>query len=129
MRAKPVVCVLAIVLALGIAVAAAGGRPSSITVSSSKHHAAIGDDIVLMATVAPLDPQGAPPTGDVTFTDGPDVIATVKLENIDGAMRARFVTGTLPEGAHQIIARYAGDEQFAPGESTPFAQFITAPQR
>jgi hypothetical protein len=70
-----------------------------------------GDEVVLTSTVARTTPPGgAPtPTGFVGFYDGEVEIATAAL---DGAGTATLATTDLSVGAHQLTARYLGDDTY-----------------
>lgn len=120
---------LAAVMAVtAMAAGAAGSRPSTLTLSSSRQHATTGEEVVLTALVSPPDPSAPSPSGEVTFTEGLDIIATVRVQDVEGAIRARLITSALGEGVHQIVARYSGDQHYAPATSMPFAQFVVIPQ-
>lgn len=83
--------------------------PSETRLLAAPQPAFYGDAVTLTATV----PVGA--AGTVTFIDG----ATEVGAKIISAASASFTTSSLAVGVHSLIARFSGDERFAPSESAP----------
>ena len=81
---------------------------SVTTLSSSANPSVYGQTVTFTATVSPVLPAVATPTGTVTFTDGGTTLATVAV--ISG--QATYSTSTLIVGSHSIGATYNGDSQF-----------------
>ena len=73
------------------------------------------------ATVSPVAPATATPTGTVTFRDGTTVLATVTL--VGG--KASFTTTRLEAGTHPITATYSGSLTFGGSASAVLNQVIT----
>ncbi|MEI6604022.1 MAG: autotransporter-associated beta strand repeat-containing protein, partial [Verrucomicrobiota bacterium] len=94
-------------------------RPATSTtlaLASGGNPCDFGASLTYTATVV-----GATPTGNVIFRDGAVVLGTVAL---NGSFKANLTTSGLASGAHLITARYAGDANNAPGDSTPLAQNV-----
>ncbi|MFE2142028.1 Ig-like domain-containing protein [Streptomyces sp. NPDC059456] len=69
-----------------------------------------GRTVTLTASVATANPAAGTPGGTVTFSDGPQQLATVPLTG----GRAEFKAASLRPGAHRISAAYSGDPAFVP---------------
>jgi hypothetical protein len=70
-------------------------------------------------------------TGSVTFMDGTVVLGTAVLSANGGVIvslttdaNAAFATTNLVTGAHQVVAVYSGDNNFAPSTSVPAANMV-----
>ena len=62
-----------------------------------------------------FDASPPPPTGNVTFSDGPTVLGTFPL-----TQNTATFTVTLPgPGSHQVTASYSGDAVYNPASSPP----------
>lgn len=108
-----------------IAVGAAG---STMTITSSANPSKAGQAVTFNVVVVPVIPSAAKsnsvkaltqahaiPTGNVTFTDNGNLIATVPL---DANGRASYTTPSLLVGIHTITASYSGDASSAAGSAT-----------
>jgi hypothetical protein len=73
-----------------------------------------GQRVVLTASVIPVSPLIATPTGTVTFRDGLAVLGVVPL----GSAQASLTTMSLPPGVNEITAVYSGDPSFS-GNTSP----------
>ncbi len=73
------------------------------------------------ATVSPVAPATATPTGTVTFKDGATVLGTATLI----AGKASFTTTRLEAGTHPITATYGGSLLFGGSASAVLNQVIT----
>lgn len=78
-----------------------GQEETTTTLTTSANPAGFGTSVTFTATVSAL----TIPTGTVSFTDGPGVIAQIALA--DGV--ATFTTSDLAEGSHSIQAWYSSD--------------------
>jgi hypothetical protein len=81
-------------------------QPTTTDVESDLNPSFEGDTVTLTATVST---SSGTPTGNVTFFDGLDSVATVAL---DGAGTASLTTSTLTPGIHLITAEYGGDATY-----------------
>jgi hypothetical protein len=107
-RVVAAVAALLGLLALGSPAAAARQlAPSSTTLAISPNPAPVGVAVTLTATVTCT---GFPPTGNVTFFDGPDLLTTVEVDNMG---HATFITPFATAGGHQITASYSGNPNCA----------------
>ncbi len=94
------------------------GAPD-VSVSSSDNPSLPGAPITLTAIISSQD---GPPTGAVTFRDGPDVLAAhVALTR---AGTASFTTSALADGLRAITAEYEGDGTHAPAASPRLRQDV-----
>ncbi len=93
---------------------------TTVAVSSSKSTTTFGEPFTLTATIAPLTVTTAPPpTGNVSFADGPTVIGGSAIS----AGSTSFSTGTLTAGSHVLTASYGGDTLYMPS-STSLTQTV-----
>ncbi len=81
---------------------------SVTTLSASANPSVYGQTVTFTATITPVLPAVATPTGTVTFTDGGTTLATVAV--VGG--HATYSTSSLIVGSHTIQANYNGDSQF-----------------
>ena len=82
---------------------------ATISLSSSSQTVMAGMSLSFTATVSP-PPNGAAPTGSVTFYDGAAALGTVALSSYMGtSMQAVFTTTGLAVGTHSVTAVYSGD--------------------
>jgi len=88
-----------------------GETTVGLTVSATD--AVPGETIKVTATVEAVSPASGTPQGQVRFKDGGKTIATVALKNGE----ARFKTKALAIGAHEIIAKYRGSDDWAASAS------------
>ena len=99
-------------------------RTSSIVLSEPGTQAdpsVFGQTLTFTATV--VDTGASPqktPTGTVTFTDVTTntVLGTVNLVGSAGSSTATLTTNVLSVGSHNIVAKYNGDTDFAPGQDS-----------
>jgi hypothetical protein len=77
---------------------------TTTTLSSSLNPSIFNQSVTFTATVT--SSGGGTPTGTVTFTDGPNVLAVVPLS---GSGQAALTTSALGAGSHSIVASYSGD--------------------
>ncbi len=90
--------------------------PSQVSISSSDPEATQGTAVSFTATVTPVGPEVAAPTGTVTFSvDGAQLGSPVTLVN--GSATSQPDT-TLPEGASTVTAVYSGDANFTSSSGT-----------
>ena len=86
---------------------------ASIVVSQSSSTSTFGDAVTFSATLTPVPPEVATPSGDVVFVIGPrNETATL----VDGT--ASIVLDDLPAGMHSVVVTYDGDAVFAPVASS-----------
>ena len=88
---------------------------STTSITSSPDPSVCGEDVVFTATVSPVPPETATPTGTVTFIvsdDGPSIVVP-----LDGAGQAQATFSGLGVGVHQAVAVYSGDGTFDPSSS------------
>jgi hypothetical protein len=103
---------------------------STTVLSVSPNPSALGQTVLLTATVSGVPSGAGTPTGMVTFRDGAAVIAQLPL---DANGTASITRADLSSGSHAITATYASDTKFAAssGMSTvavnpPFVQLSAA---
>ncbi|HTV16970.1 MAG TPA: Ig-like domain repeat protein [Acidobacteriaceae bacterium] len=93
---------------------------TSTTLTSSDNPSLLGANVTFTATVTG---NGATPTGNVTFKDGANTLATVSL----GATGvASYSTATLAVGVHPITAVYNGDADNQKDTSAVLNQAVQA---
>ncbi|MEP7208772.1 MAG: S8 family serine peptidase, partial [Casimicrobiaceae bacterium] len=96
---------------------------TSTALASSSNPAVVGANVTFTATVT-----GAAPTGNVSFSDGPNAIANCATVPITGSGNSRAAacsTNALAVGTHSIVANYSGDSTNAGSVSAALAQSIT----
>lgn len=69
-------------------------------------------------TVRTLAPEAGVPTGEVELVDGSTVLGTATLTDT-GGVAAASVSVPRDVAAHPLLARYAGNEMYAPSLSLP----------
>jgi len=97
------------------------GNASTTTVTSSANPIRRRQSVTFTATVSPVAPATATPTGTVTFRDGTTVLGTITLV----AGKASFTTTRLEAGTHPITATYNGSITFGGSVSAVLNQVIT----
>jgi hypothetical protein len=97
-----------------------GKAGSTATVVSSQNPQTLGNQVTFSATVSPVAPSTATPTGTVTFLDGGASIGSGTL----AGGQASFMTSALAAGDHSITARYEGDASFAASTSAAITQSV-----
>ncbi|MGH9599713.1 MAG: Ig-like domain repeat protein, partial [Terracidiphilus sp.] len=99
---------------------------TATTLQTSQNPSTTGQSVTFTATVAISGGGGVTPDGSVTFTDGANVLATVPLNTTTG--QAQYVTSTLTEGEHAIVAAYSGDAtiEVLPSSSAALNQDVQA---
>jgi hypothetical protein len=83
---------------------------SATAVSSSGNPSAFGQPVTFTATVSPVPPGNATPTGRVVFLDGTRYLGTADLSK----GQASLTVANLAVGTHSIRASYGGDLFYAP---------------
>ena len=96
--------------------------PTTTALDSSLPSSTYGQEVTLTATVAVLPPGLGTPTGTVTFTLGgvPAPLGTAALSGGIATLRV----SSLPAGADQLTAQYAGDGNFTASTGT-FTQGVS----
>jgi probable HAF family extracellular repeat protein len=91
-----------------------------VLVSSSSNPSKLGQSVTFTATASTV--FGLPPDGEqVIFGSGKNVLGTATLSG----GTATFSTSVLKVGIHNIIATYAGDDNYASSKSPKVAQIVT----
>jgi ELWxxDGT repeat protein/VCBS repeat-containing protein len=94
--------------------------PTTTTLISSLNPSVFTETVTFTATVSPVSGTGTP-TGDVTFFDGVNGLATVALIGNTATLPISALTG----GAHAITASYAGSVKHEPSTSNAVQQTVT----
>jgi hypothetical protein len=89
---------------------------TTTAISALPTSSVFGQQVTLTATV---NVSGGTPTGNVTFSDGPNVLGTAALTSGGTAV---LQTSSLAVGSHSFSASYLGDLNFLPSGS-PFLTF------
>ena len=102
--------------------------PTVTTIAASAAAQLLHSGVTFTANVTAPSPNA---TGTVTFMDGTVVLGTAALSANGGVVtslttnaNAAFATTNLITGAHQIVAVYSGDNNFAPSTSVPAANMV-----
>jgi len=95
---------------------------STTSITSSPNPQKRRQPLTFTATVRPVAPAVATPTGTVTFRDGATVLGTA---TVNAAGVATFSTTRLEAGTHPITATYNGDLKFGGSVSAVLNQVIT----
>ena len=91
------------------------------SLAASTNFATAGQPLTLTLSVSAVAPGAGTPTGSVQFRDGGNALgATVALVN--GS--ATLILTTLPAGAHNLSADYAGDNNFEAASASLVAQVV-----
>ncbi len=93
-------------------------RPTTVGFSSSLNPSALGDTVVLTATVA-----GQSPTGTVSFTDGGSSIGSCSAVAVASGSATCTLT-SLSLGIHILEATYSGDATNGASTSNPLTQTV-----
>lgn len=92
-------------------------------VSSAPGGSVFGQSVTFTATVAPVAPATATPTGNIEFT----VNGVVHTVPVDGSGQAALTLSNLPvSGANSIQARYTGSANYAFSDSNTVVQSVSA---
>jgi Pro-kumamolisin, activation domain/Bacterial Ig-like domain (group 3)/FG-GAP-like repeat len=94
-----------------------------VLLNSSCGNANLGSTVRFLTSVQG-QPGMARPTGTVVFQDGNVQLGATQL---DSSGLAKYASGDLSAGTHEITASYSGDANFAPVLSSVLTQTITAP--
>jgi hypothetical protein len=112
--------------ATGIAlltIGAPGGQAATTTtLASALNPATTGQDVPLIASVAPVAPATGTPGGNVTFYDDLAPLATIPL--VGGV--ATLTASNLMPGKHGFSAVYSGDASFYASSSSTVSQQMLA---
>ena len=76
---------------------------ATVVNSSTPNPSQLGDSVTLTATVAPVAPATAIPTGTVEFFEG---TTSLGIGTVDGSGQATAAISTLPVGVHSITSVY-----------------------
>src|SRR5205085_3090455 len=86
--------------------------PTTTTLASTPNPSQFGGSVTITAAVSGGTPT---PTGNITFFDGGNSLASRALDN---SGNATFITGGLSVGSHSITASYEGDASSAQSSTT-----------
>ena len=100
------------------------GGATITTMQVGPQSSVYGQTVTLTATVNPATGASGTPTGQITFNDGPLVLASVPISG--GS--ASYTVSTLRAGTHSITATYSGDPNFG-GSTSAAASLSVAPER
>lgn len=96
---------------------------TTAALSSSANPAAVGQEVIYTASVAPT-PDG----GTVSFTDGGSPISGCSSVAVSSATGSATCDPSYPNpGTHSIGAAYSGDAGFAPSSAPALSQVVQAP--
>jgi len=105
-----------------------GKIPTMTTIVLSAPAQLLHTGVTFTANVTAPAPNA---TGTVTFMDGTTVLGSAPLSANGGVAvslttnaNAAFATSSLVTGAHQIVAVYSGDNNFAPSTSAPATNMV-----
>ena len=93
---------------------------TTTSVVSSVNPSVFAQSVTFTATVAPVAPATATPTGSVEFFDGVTSLGSVALSS----GQAGVSTSTLSVGSHSITAVYSGDADFFGSTSPVLSQVV-----
>jgi hypothetical protein len=118
---------------LGDAHTAVSSATTAVQVTSDTHPATqtvwtsvnvptvINQNVIFTVKVTPTQSNGGTPTGQVTFMEGTTVLGTATIDNTGQAtLSYAFKTA----GKHNVIAQYAGNNQFAASTSKAIVQEV-----
>lgn len=94
-----------------------------LSLASSVTPALVGQEVALLAHVAPLAPGAGAPAGTVVFSDGGTTLGSAPVSPDTG--QAVLRTSSLTLGAHDLAARYSGDSHFLAGGPASLTQQVT----
>ena len=100
-----------------------GPASTKISGSAGGSSAVVGQSVTLSAVVSAASPGSGTPTGSVTFVGAGNhqTIGTGTLSVVGGQDVATVITSSLAEGAHSILAIYAGDGNYLTSTTTAFS--------
>ena len=93
-------------------------KTATTAMVSSLNPSTFGQSVVFTASVTST--AGGTPTGTVTFSDGPNVLAAVLLNNGQAALSI----SSLGASSHSIVASYGGSATYQSSVSTKLAQTV-----
>jgi hypothetical protein len=103
--------------------ASTGQAATTTTLMTSNPSIQSGASVTLTATVAPVTPGGATPTGTVSFSQNGTAIGSAPVQS-DGT--AALPTTSLAAGTDTLTATYSGDSTYAGSTSTSVSETVTA---
>jgi hypothetical protein len=108
----------------------ASGRKSSTALTSWPNPSVVGFPVALIASVFPSPPvpPGPTPSGIVTFYTGIPGGTHISLgtETLDATGKATLTTSTLPVGADNVYAVFAGNAIYSSSTSPVLVQVVVA---
>jgi len=93
---------------------------TKVGLTSSPNPAALGETVILTASVTVNSPGAGTPSGNVAFVDGKTSLGSVELEDGQAVLEAELSGGT-----HALKAVYAGDENFSTATSSKLNQKVS----
>jgi hypothetical protein len=97
---------------------------TTTTLVSVPNPSAYGQDVTFTATVTPATTALGAPDGQVRFTDGSTVLATVPVAASGTHGVASFTTHSLSAGTHVIKATYQNSDSLTTSTSAPVSQVV-----
>jgi hypothetical protein len=100
-------------------------RPTTVALSSAENPANLGDLVVVAAQVSPTSSGGPPPTGFVTFMDGPVILSQEPVDGL-GVASLPLATAIYGAGTLAITAVFGGDPSYATSTSPALDEVVVA---
>jgi YVTN family beta-propeller protein len=97
---------------------------TTVALTSSSVSLSFAQSVTFTASLSAVSPGAGTPTGNVSFNDGANTLASVPLGN---SGTATFSTFTLTSGSHTISAVYQGDSNFQSSISAPLTETVSWP--
>ena len=96
--------------------------PTQTSLASSAARATANTPVTFTTAIAPQ--YWGTPSGTVSFSEGESLLGTSTLLN----GRASYTASRLPVGVHVITAKYSGDTNFLPSNSSWTQQIVPSPE-
>ncbi len=97
---------------------------TTVALTSSSVSVSFGQSVTFTAMVSVVSPGAGTPTGNISFNDGANTLATMPVTS-SGVVS--FSTSSLAIGTHSIAAAYAGDTNFQAHTSGEVAVVVNWP--
>ncbi len=100
------------------------GLASSVSLAATPNPVLAGKSVLLTASAAPQSGSGPAATGTVAFYYLTDLLGTAAVTN--GVASFTASSAGISPGSYAVVAKYSGDANYAPSNSSPLTVTVTS---